>query len=178
MEAAIPGSGSDESALIAAAQRDRTAFAALYERHVSRIYQYCLCRTGSGADAEEATAQTFLRALEYIGRYRWTGAPFVVWLYRIADSVLHKSLRRPSAGPLPPDLAAPPIPGLEEAELRHDLLRELYRLPAEHQQVLILRFGQGLSYEEIAAVVDRTPGALRQLVFRSLQTLRERMGRG
>ncbi|HYF77135.1 MAG TPA: RNA polymerase sigma factor [Symbiobacteriaceae bacterium] len=177
MECLQPGPGADERSLIIAAQRDRTAFAVLYERHLSRIYQYCLCRTGSQVDAEEVTAQTFLRALEYLGRYKWTGAPFVVWLYRIADSVILKSRRRPPAGPLPADLAGPPLPGLEEEELRQDLLRELYRLPQEHQQVLILRFGQELSYDEIAAVVDRTPGALRQLVFRSLQTLRERMGR-
>lgn len=177
MECPNPGSGSDEPVLIAAAQRDRTAFAPLYERHLDRIYQYSLCRTGNVAEAEEVTAQTFLRALEYLDRYRWTGAPFVVWLYRIADSVIHKCRRRPAPGPLPPDLAAPLLPGLEEEERRQDLLRELYRLPVEHQRVLILRFAQGLPYEEIAAVVDRTPGALRQLVFRSLQTLRERMGR-
>lgn len=177
MECPTPRPGPDEEALVRAAQLDRTAFAPLYEMHAPRIYQYSLCRTGSAAEAEEVTAQTFLRALEYLDRYRWTGAPFVVWLYRIADSVMLKSRRRPAPGALPPDLVAPAVPGLEEEEQRLDLLRELYRLPTEHQRVLILRFAQRLSYEEIAAVTDRTPGALRQLVFRALQTMRERMGR-
>lgn len=173
-----PAPTTDEQELIAAAQRDPAAFAFLYERHVHRIYQYALYRTGSAAEAEDVTAQTFVRALEYLPRYRWQGAPFVVWLYRIADSVLAKGRRRPRPGARPADLAAPP-PGadLEEQELRRELLANLHRLPDDQQQVLVLRFAQGLRYEEIAQVTGRTPGALRQLVYRSLQTLRERMKR-
>jgi RNA polymerase sigma-70 factor, ECF subfamily len=173
------GSAWDEPAQVAAAQRNPADFGPLYERYVHRIFQYCLYRTGSRHDADEMTAQTFMRALEYLPRYRWQGAPFAAWLYRIADSVIHKSKRRSRPVQALPDLpwiAAPDL-GLEEQELRQDLLRELYGLPDVQQQVLVLRFAQGLTYDEMAQVVDRTPAALRQLVYRALQTLRERMNR-
>jgi RNA polymerase sigma-70 factor (ECF subfamily) len=173
-----PPAPADDAALVAAAQRDPSGFGPLYERYVHRIYQYSLYRTNSATEAEEVTAQTFMRAMEYIGRYRWRGAPFVVWLYRIADSVIHKSRRKPRPGALPPDLAAQPADaGLDELELRQDLLREVYALPELQQTVLILRFAQGLTYDEIAAVTGRRAGALRQMVHRALQVLRERMGR-
>lgn len=176
MGTALPAPAGDEPQLIAAAQKDPAAFGPLYERHVQQVYRYNLYRTGSVAEAEEVTAQTFMRALEYLPRYVWQGAPFVVWLYRIADSVLAKGRRRPRWVCLPPDLAAPP-PGLdlEQAELRQELLTELYRLPETQQQVLIQRFSLGLSYDEMAAVTGRTAGSLRQLAYRALETLRERM---
>jgi len=169
----------DEPAMVTAAQRNPADFSPLYERYVHRIFQYCLYRTGSRHDADEMTAETFMRALEYLPRYRWQGAPFLAWLYRIANSVIHKSRRRSRpVAPLPdlPWNAAPDL-GLAEQEMRQDLLRELYRLPDIQQQLLVLRFAQGLTYEEIAQVVDRSPAALRQLVYRALQTLRERMTR-
>lgn len=176
MEPASPCPPVDEESLIAAAQQDAGAFGVLYQRHVQRIYQYMRYRTGTTPDAEELTAQTFMRALEYLPRYRCTGVPFQMWLYRIANSVLVGHRRQQRTVALPEDLPAPPAaPGLEEVELRRELLDELYRLPDNQQQVLVLRFAQELSYEEIAAVTGRTPGALRQLAYRALQTLRERM---
>ncbi|MGE5675593.1 MAG: RNA polymerase sigma factor [Mycobacterium leprae] len=178
MGSASPALTPDEPALIAAAQKDPAAFGPLYERHVQQLYRYSLYRTGSVLEAEEVTAQTFVRALEYLPRYRWQGAPFVVWLYRIADSVMAKGRRRPRWACLPPDLAgAPPGLDLEDVELRQELLTQLYRLPEIQQQVLIQRFAQGLRYEEMAEATGRTAGALRQLAYRALQTLRGRMGR-
>lgn len=168
----------DEGALIAAAQRDPAAFGALYERFVQPIYQYFRYRTGTAEDAEELTAQTFLRALEHLPTYQYKGVPFIVWLYRIANSVLVAQHRRPRPTALPDDLPAPSLgPGLEEVELRQELMREFCRLPEVQQQVLLLRFVQDLSYEEVSEVMGRKPGALRQLAYRAVQTLRERMDR-
>jgi RNA polymerase sigma-70 factor (ECF subfamily) len=178
MESAIRNDLPNEGALIAAAKRDPAAFGVLYQRHAQRIYQYLRYRSGLTEDVEELTAQTFLRALEYLPRYQWNGAPFVTWLYRIANSLLVSQRRRPTPTALPDDLPAPPLgPGLEEVELRQELWKEYYRLPEVQQHVLLLRFVQDLSYDEIAEIMGRTPGALRQLAYRAVQTLRERMGR-
>ncbi len=168
----------DEGALIAAAQRDPAAFEALYERCLPPIYQYFRYRTGAAEDAEELTAQTFLRALEHLPRYQYKGVPFVIWLYRIANSLLADQRRRPRPTTLPEDLPAPSLgPGLEEVELRQALIREFYVLPEAQQQVLLLRFVQDLTYAEVSAVMGRTPDALRQLAHRAVQTLRERMAK-
>ncbi|MDB4894941.1 MAG: hypothetical protein JWN15_1203 [Firmicutes bacterium] len=110
MEPATRNDSPDEGALIAAAKRDPAAFGVLYQRHAQRIYQYLRYRSGAAEDAEELTAQTFLRALEYLPRYQWNGAPFVTWLYRIANSLLVSQRRRPSPTALPDDRLYPPDP--------------------------------------------------------------------
>src|SRR5262249_32548584 len=75
---------SDESALIAAAQRDPTAFDALYQLYVTRVYRYLRAHTSSDDDAADLTQQVFLRALDALPTYRSRGAPFGAWLFRIA----------------------------------------------------------------------------------------------
>ncbi|HEY3366570.1 MAG TPA: RNA polymerase sigma factor [Symbiobacteriaceae bacterium] len=170
----------DEAGLVATAKADPAAFGPLYEQHVQRIYQYIRYRTGSAAEAEELTAQTFARALEYLPRYKYSGAPFIIWLYRIATSIMVAEFRRRKPVPLSDSLPTQTdLSELETVELRDSLLRELYRLPEQQQQVLVLvlRFAQDLSYDEIAMVMGRSSGALRQLAYRALQSLRERMVR-
>jgi RNA polymerase sigma-70 factor (ECF subfamily) len=64
-------SSSDESDLIAAAQRDRRAFAPLYARYALPIYRYCYRRLGNHEAAEDATSQTFVKALDALDRFRF-----------------------------------------------------------------------------------------------------------
>jgi RNA polymerase sigma-70 factor (ECF subfamily) len=78
----------DELALDRAIQGDSEAFGALYERYVSRIYNYVYYRTGNQHDAEDLTARVFYRAMRRIRQYEDRGLPISAWLYRIAHNLV------------------------------------------------------------------------------------------
>lgn len=177
-------SDSDEPRLIDRAKRDPRAFGALYDRYVDRVYRYCHRRTGSHYDAEELTAQTFRRALEALPRYEWRGAPFGAWLFRIAANLIvdratgRKSLSLETlteTGREPEDGCPQPLDGLLAEEEIDALWQAVYQLVPQQQQVLVLRYAQGLTTRETARIVNRSETATKQLVYRSLKALRERL---
>src|SRR5688572_20001566 len=84
----------EERLLVArAVDRDATAFAELYDRHVVRIYRHIFYLVNDTREAEDLTAQTFLKAWEAIDRYKERGAPIVAWLLRIAHNLTISFLR-------------------------------------------------------------------------------------
>lgn len=157
---------------------DEAAFRRLYELHLPDLLRYAYYRTRNRADAEDVVALVFLRAWEHLPRYQERGIPFVHWLYRIAGNAIKSGYRRrEQPGGLEPERA--PASSQLELELtpdRLDLLRQLACLPETQQQVLILRYVQDLSLLEVARIMDRSPNAIKQLAFRALQNMRERMG--
>jgi RNA polymerase sigma-70 factor, ECF subfamily len=168
----------DDQRLVAQAQRDPKAFGSLYDGYVDRVYRYCYRRTGSHYEAEELTAQTFRRALEALPKYEWRGTPFGAWLFRIAGNLIADRGKRrevPIDGKDFEQSDTEPIDGLLEAEEVDELWQAVYGLPLYQQQVLVLRYAQGLSTREVARIVNRSETATKQLVYRSLKTLRERL---
>ncbi len=168
----------EEQQLIEAAQRNPEAFGAIYDRYFDRIYAYAYNHTGQQADAEDVTAQTFKQAFENIGRFEWRGVPFGAWLYRIASNVITGQLRkrRPTAAFEEAIETPGSLPTPEETFLTGErntaLLEQVRRLPEFQRQAIMLRFGQNFSYAEIALTIDRTEGAVKQLIHRGLVTLR------
>ncbi len=180
------GLSETEEALIERAKRDAEAFGELYERYVDRIYNYILYRIGDVHEAEDLTARVFYRALGHIEEYHQRGAPFAAWLYRIAHNLVanwhrDKSRRRnirlddmvEHAHPaLTMQRGANPHALAEESEEAQVLLDAIAQLPAERQQVIILKFVDGLSNAEIARILGRSEGAIKSLYHRTLITLR------
>ena len=171
----------EEQRLIEAAKRDPEAFAALYDRYFERIYNYAYRLTGNQDEAEDVTAQTFKQAFENIGRFEWRGVSAGAWLYRIAGNVVAGTHRRsrPSA-PFEDALEVPNAdPTPEDVVVKHERYGELMNavrtLPPTQQQVLVLRFGEGLSYQEIGLAIQRSEGAVKQLIHRALVNLRGTM---
>ncbi len=175
---------SDELALVRRAATDPEAFGELYERHVRRIYNYIYYRTGDHHDAEDLTARVFQRALRHVGTFQDKGVPFTAWLYRIAHNLVanwHRDRSRRPVLPLEDHLAAsassshPETLALaeEEGEL---LLVAVRRLPAERQQLLILKFVEHLSNAEIGDIMGRSEGAIKSLYHRTLASLRDELG--
>ena len=74
----------EERVLIEAAQRDASRFAELYELHFERVYAYIARRVRERPAVEKLTSQVFHQALLNIGKFKWRGAPFASWLFRIA----------------------------------------------------------------------------------------------
>src|SRR3979411_2039620 len=91
----------DERLLIEAAQQDPGRFAELYELHFERVYAYVARRVMDRSAAEELTSPVFHQALANLGKFKWRGAPFATWLFRIAaNSIADRAqrLRRESGG--------------------------------------------------------------------------------
>ena len=165
----------DERALIEAAQADPARFVDLYERYFHRVYAYAIRRTASRAEAEDITSEVFERALVNLPKFEWRGVPLVAWLFRIAANAMadrRQELKRHSSEP-PPD-----VPDESESatiERRAMLFQLVDRLPDVQRQVIEMRFVDGKSIREIAAALNRSEGAVKQLQLRAVENLRKSM---
>lgn len=165
----------EDVALVAAAVRDRAAFAPLYRRHVDGVYRFCYRRLGNREDTEDATGQVFAKALAALPGYR--GGSFRAWLFAIADRHTLDRLRaRRSEAPLEaaenvPDAGASPEDAALAADARRRLRRRLARLTPDQRRVVELRLS-GLDGDEIAAATGRTRNAVDALQFRAIARLR------
>jgi RNA polymerase sigma-70 factor, ECF subfamily len=168
----------DERTLIAAAQADPARFEELYDRHVQRVYGFVSRRVGNRAEAEDITSAVFEQALASLPRFEWRGVPFAAWLIRIAANALADHWRRTSreSGDAPADM--PDVGETDAIEQRAILFQLVGRLPDLQRRVIELRFGEEKSLREIAAALDRSEGAVKQLQLRALQNLRKGMRHG
>jgi RNA polymerase sigma-70 factor (ECF subfamily) len=179
-------STADDSDLVAMAREDQAAFGELYKRYVSKIYSYIYFRTGNHHDAEDLTARVFHRALVHIETYVERGVPFQAWLYRIAHNLVanwHRDRNRRKVVPLDEFIAAglrseAPDETTEAQEEKERLIEAIRRLPDERQQLLVLKFVERLSNQEIGEIMDRSEGAIKSLYHRTLLALRDELTLG
>jgi RNA polymerase sigma-70 factor (ECF subfamily) len=170
-----------ERELVTLAKTDREAFGELYERYVTKIYNYIYYRTSNQHDAEDLTARVFFRAMSHIENYVDKGVPFQAWLYRIAHNLVanwHRDRGRRRIIPLDEYVASQlsseaPDQHAEDTEERERLLAAIKRLPADRQQLLVLKFVEHLSNAEIGEIMERTEGAIKSLYHRTLTALRD-----
>ena len=168
----------DERLLIEAAQKDPARFADLYEIHFERVYAYIVKRVRDRAETEDLTSEVFQQALANVNRYEWRGIPFAAWLFRIAANLISDRWQRAGREVTDDDAigSAQVSPAeIEEVERRATLFRLVDTLPAEQKKVVILRFVEQKSIREVAQAIRKTEGAVKQLQFRALSTLRARM---
>ena len=174
-----------ESEIIARASKgDSEAFGLLYEQYVEKIYNYLYYKTSSQAQAEDLTSQVFLQALGHIENYEDRGYPFSAWLYRIAHNLVvnwYRDKDKIEEMPLEDQLFLLAEQdhvedGLEKSEEEENLLKVIRELPENRQQVLILKFVEGLTNHEIGEIMDRTEGAIKALYHRTLLSLRDEHG--
>ena len=168
---------SDERMAVEAAQQDPGRFAELYERNFHSVYAYVARRVQNRSEAQDLTAHVFQQALANIGKFKWRGAPFVTWLYRIAANAIADQTRKKSREPADIELSTNTTvdPDLEQVERRARLFRAVERLPEDQRKVILLRFGEEKSIREIASDLNRSEGAVKQLQFRGLENLRARL---
>ena len=174
-EAAVPLGGDEERLLIEAAKADPRRFAEIYERHFDRVYAFVARRAADRAEAEDVTSEVFHQALAHLGRFEWRGIPLAAWLLQIARNALTDRWARAARERGEPalELADDGPPG--DADRRALLAGLVGELPDDQQRVVRERFVEGRSVREIARELGRTEGAVKQLQFRALQTLRARL---
>ncbi len=166
----------DERLLIEAAQKDPTRFADLYENHFERVYAFIVRRVGGREVAEDLTSDVFHKALANLKQFQWRGAPFAAWLLRIATNAIAdhaKGTGKELSVADPPDvLVKPAVEGVEDSARLFRLVEEL---PTEQRRVIAMRFAEEKSLAEIAKEIGRSEGAVKQLQFRGLKALRQRL---
>ncbi|HOV88801.1 MAG TPA: RNA polymerase sigma factor [Candidatus Paceibacterota bacterium] len=172
--------------LVRKAQKgDAESFGIIYEIFAERIYRYIYLKTSSREEAEDLTQQVFVRAWEALPQFEFKKNPFSSWLYSIARNLITDfyrkkkpdfSLDSENALEMPDDL------DLTERLIIQDEIRQVFeainQLPLEQKDLLLLRFVDDLSYDEIASIMNKSPLTLRVIQHRALKRLKELMGEG
>lgn len=158
---------------------DPQAFDELYRRYSPRVFGYLFQRlNGNAEEAEDLTADVFTRVYEKIDAFQPQGAPLSAWVFRIAHNRLIDAVRRkPKMAAVTldeaPEISAGPVFGQIDQQLARDQIKlGLARLTYEQRQVIELRFLEGKSLAETAALVGRNEDAVKKLQARGLASLR------
>ncbi len=180
-EAALVRPNEDAALAEQARDGDPQAFAALYDRYLQQVYRYVYYRIREVEEAEDVTSEVFFRALRAMPRYE-PRQPFLAWLYRIARNAIidraraerprvsfEDALAHPDAG----EHIVDPDAAILATDRRSRLRTALGNLTEEQQEVVILRFVEGLSAEEVGKIMGKRAGTVRGLQFRALQSLKK-----
>lgn len=173
----------EEEILINKSRTDPDAFGLLYERYVDKIFNYVYFRVGSTDDAQDLTAKVFFKALKSISSYRHMGLPFSAWLYRIAHNLVANYHRDRSKMVeisienltiTDTSKASAPEVQLSKQQDNAYLLKLINDLSPQKKELIILKFVQRLSNEEIGQIFGKTEGAIKSLYHRTLLELKDR----
>lgn len=169
----------DRQLIKLAQQGDRSALAALYNQNQPRVYRYIAYRVGMTAVADDLTAEVFVAMVKNIGQYEYRGRPFLAWLYIIAGNIVKMHYRQQQKVAFEPlademiDHRTNPA-DITQSRLTHEkLMAAMPHLTEGQRQVILLKFIEGFDNTEIAAMMDKTEGAIRILQHRALLALRQ-----
>lgn len=160
---------------------DTEAFASLYQVYLNAIYRYIYYRIDHVEDAQDLTEQVFLNAWEALPVYQDRGHPFSSWLYRIAQNMVvdYHHIKKES---VIMGLTSPTKQVVNQGSLlkkiiqtqdTETLAQAISQLPDEQQQVIILRYIEGLNHGEVSQLLAKSEGACRMLQYRALATLNQ-----
>ncbi len=163
--------------------RKRTSIAALFETHFGRVARYIAVRIGDIAMAEDLASEVFVRALRSAENYKDTGAPMESWIFRIAGNLAIDHLRSMKRRPVPVYLDEH-TPAVDDNDPEGTMIRQseieelnhaMQRLSEAQRQVLSLRFAGEMTSEQVAEVLSKSPGAIRQMQSDAVKKLRQLM---
>lgn len=177
-----------EQELITRAQAgDIECFAKLYDHYIPKIYRFVFVKTNHKQEAEDLTHEVFLSAWQNLGRYRHKGFPFSSWLYQVARNKVidyyRVRKRHASIDEQEGDAEWAKVENTLaedfDTTLRVKGVKALLRaLTDDQQDVILMRFVDDLSYQEIAHAMGKSEGAVRLIQHRAIQELRKRVGIG
>lgn len=156
---------------------DSDAITTLYQTYSQAIYRYISYRVATSADAEDLTAEVFIKMVEALPGYKLTGAPFESWLYRIAAARVadyHRKTQRRPQSELTEDLTsnAPSVEDQIDEREQLEMLRDaLAHLTEEQQTVLVLRFIERKSHSDVAEIIGKSVSAVKSIQHRALVQL-------
>jgi RNA polymerase sigma-70 factor (ECF subfamily) len=172
----------DDPALIGLRADDSQVIGAIYDKYFAEVFRYVRYRLNDAHAAEDIASEVFVRFLEALRRRRGPQSNLRAWLISTAAHIvmdhLRRSYRRPTEA-LPEDILDQGFGPTDEFDRREQSRRfqQAYTdLTSEQQHVLALRFGQGYSLDETAAVMQKNVNAVKALQFRALAALQRSMG--
>jgi RNA polymerase sigma-70 factor (ECF subfamily) len=164
---------------------DISAFEEILLRHQDKIYNLCRRMLGNSHDAEDATQDVFLKAYQNINKFK-PEASLYTWLFRIAVNTcidykrepffesLFKSSKEGDVFVVDSPTGSPSPDRLYESKQISDAIQlTLSRLPVKLRAVIVLKEIEGLSYEEIAEVLDVSIGTVKSRISRARDDLKE-----
>jgi RNA polymerase sigma-70 factor, ECF subfamily len=161
---------------------DPQAIGAVYDRYFAEVYRFVRYRLNDEHIAEDIASDVFVRLLEALKTGRGPQTNLKAWLLATASHIvtdhLRKAYRRPESD-LPetiPDGTPDPSQDYEKLERERRLKSAMSTLTDEQQYVVTLRFNQGYSLEETAALMKKNANAVKQLQFRALAALNRALG--
>ena len=181
MQAEIQGQDNVAALVRQAQDGGAAAFSALYEHYYDSIFRYVSFRTGSTVDAEDITAEVFVRMIESIHRFKWKGYPFSSWLFRIAHNLVVDFYRKKGRRQTISLEKAPPIveTAVFDADARIDMeltmgdvLKAMESLTDLQREAITLRFAAGLSVADTAKAMGKKDNAVKALQHAGLKKLR------
>lgn len=168
----------DDQALLSGARRfDDQALGAIYDRYSPLVYRYALRMLGQPDLAEECVADTFTRFLQALRRGGGPSKAMKAYLYRMAHNWIVDHYRRadPPAVPLDAqqiaDTSNLPAEQVRQVELRERLRAALYELTPDQRQVVVLKYLEAFSNDEIAHSLNKSVGAVKALQHRAMEKL-------
>lgn len=169
----------NEKALLFRAQAgDRKAAGTLYEYYYKEIYTYIFYRVSDASTAEDLSAEVFVRMIRRLPSYLDQGKPFISWLYTIAKNLVIDHYRiQDKRDPMPikdqllEDDQLKPDRQLQNQEAVDSFRRAIRHLTEQQQSVIIHRFVEGRSIQDIADLIDKSERAVRSLQHRALRSL-------
>jgi len=174
-------------ALVKAAQAgDMSAFGDLFDRYYDVVFRFVLFRMGDRNLAEDITQETFVRALRRITSVSYQGRDIGAWFVTIARNLIFDHVKSSryrleqttsEIAELSPSTSGPEQQVLDGAT-NEELLRYVGKLNADQQECIKLRFLQGLSVAETAAIMDRNEGAVKALQHRAVRRLAQLLPEG
>ncbi len=179
-------SGSDaqpsvDEAVGRAQEGDAAAFAVLYEDYYDRIFRYVSFKTGNSLEAEDITAEVFVKMLESIDSFKWQGYQFSSWLFRIAHNLIVDHFRKRGRRHIVALDDAPAAATEYNPDLDRKLDVDMSMVPVQEamkdltdlqREVISLRFAAGLSVAETARAVGKKGNAVKALQHAGIKKLR------
>lgn len=154
------------------------AFGGLYDAYIKKIYDFVYFKTNHKETAEDIVSQVFFKALSKIGKFKFSQGTFQAWLYQIARNTVIDFYRTKKQ-----DANVDDYWGLKD---KTDIARDtevklkleevdvyLTKLKPEQREIIIMRVWQGMSYQEIAAVMVKSEASCKMVFSRAVRKLRD-----
>jgi RNA polymerase sigma-70 factor (ECF subfamily) len=172
----------EQQALEGLQKLDAQSIGAIYDKYFAEIYRYVRYRVSDEALAEDIASDVFVRMIEASRKNKGPQTNLRGWLIATALNAVNDHHRRQYRRPqealsdTEPDRSSNIHSEIDLREQSRVVQGALTQLTAEQQHVLVLRFGEGYSLEETAALLKKNVNAIKALQFRALASLQRHIG--
>ena len=176
----------DERDLVDRARRgDGEAMGLLYDLYQAKLYRFIFPQVRNEADAQDLVQDTFLRVVDNIGRFEWRDVPFKAWVFRIAANLVISQGRKRTSRPTAvlddsyefEDHSIGPAEEVEQAMSYQEVVGAFSHLSETQRQIMLLRFGSGLSVKETASALGKTENNVKVLQHKAIAKLQKLLGK-